>query len=96
MLTGEALPVTLFFRRYALSLVINPSADLYSRGLGILLSNILELLMKKIIGVVVMGLFVLGCTPEVGTEEWCTYVEKQPKGDLTANEVRDYAKFCLF
>ncbi|MFT7054000.1 MAG: hypothetical protein ACJAU1_001558 [Psychromonas sp.] len=52
--------------------------------------------MKKFIGVLLMGLFVLGCTPKVGSEEWCRYLEKKSTGDLTANEVRDYAKYCIF
>ncbi|ABM03273.1 conserved hypothetical protein [Psychromonas ingrahamii 37] len=52
--------------------------------------------MKKLMGAVLLGLFVLGCTPKIGSEEWCGYLEEQPKGDWTANEVRDYAKYCIF
>ncbi|MFT7054001.1 MAG: hypothetical protein ACJAU1_001559, partial [Psychromonas sp.] len=40
----------------------NPSENVYSRGLGILLirkSNILVLFMKKFIGAVLLGLFVV-------------------------------------
>ncbi|MFQ3175930.1 MAG: hypothetical protein ACI93H_000921, partial [Psychromonas sp.] len=36
------------------------------------------------------------CTPKVGSKEWCRYLEEQPKGDWTVNEVRDYAKYCAF
>jgi len=36
------------------------------------------------------------CAPEVGSQAWCEQMKEKPKGDWTANEVRDYAKHCLF
>jgi hypothetical protein len=38
----------------------------------------------------------LGCTPEVGSEKWCTQLNEKPKGEWTANEAADYAKHCIF
>ena len=35
------------------------------------------------------------CSPEVGSEEWCKAMKEKPKGDLTANEVADFAKHCV-
>lgn len=37
-----------------------------------------------------------GCSPEVGSEEWCNDLEQKAKGDWTANEAKDYAKHCIF
>ena len=46
-------------------------------------------------GVVVL-LFGLACSPEVGSEAWCAKMKDTPKGDWSANEAADYAKHCLF
>jgi len=35
------------------------------------------------------------CSPEVGSKEWCESMKKKPKGELTANEVKDFAKNCV-
>lgn len=37
-----------------------------------------------------------GCAPKVGSPDWCKSIEEKPKGDLTLNEARDYAKHCVF
>jgi hypothetical protein len=36
------------------------------------------------------------CAPEVGSPEWCKKIEEKPKGELTMNEAKDYAKHCVF
>ncbi len=36
------------------------------------------------------------CSPEVGSKEWCEDLKKKPKGDLSANEAKDFAKHCIF
>lgn len=36
-----------------------------------------------------------GCAPEVGSERWCEKMGEKPKGDWTANEATDFAKFCV-
>jgi len=37
-----------------------------------------------------------GCSPEVGSKEWCEDMKEKPKGDWTASEAADYAKHCVF
>lgn len=39
---------------------------------------------------------VSACAPEVGSPKWCKTIEEKPKGDLTMNEAKDYAKHCVF
>jgi hypothetical protein len=36
------------------------------------------------------------CTPEVGSDAWCSMMKEKPKGDWAANEVADYTKHCIF
>ena len=36
------------------------------------------------------------CTPEVGSEAWCTNMKEKPKGDWTTNEATAYTKDCIF
>ena len=40
-------------------------------------------------------LCVAGCSPEVGSEQWCADIKEKPSGDWTANEAADYAKHCV-
>ncbi len=35
------------------------------------------------------------CSPEVGSKEWCAELKEKPKGDWSANEATDFAKYCL-
>jgi hypothetical protein len=35
-----------------------------------------------------------GCA-KVGSAEWCANMDEKPKGDWTANEAGDYAKYCV-
>ena len=54
--------------------------------------------MNKIYTLLVL-LSVLGlvaCSPEVGSEKWCSQLDAKAKGDWTMNEVTDYTKHCLF
>jgi hypothetical protein len=45
----------------------------------------------------VTSLFVIlaGCSPEVGSDEWCQDMKEKPKGDWTASETVDYAEHCI-
>jgi len=55
--------------------------------------------MMKIFAVasVMLSVFLLtACTPEVGSEGWCTDLKEKPKGEWTLDETRDYTKHCLF
>lgn len=36
-----------------------------------------------------------GCEPEVGSDAWCENVAGKPTGELTMNEVADFAKNCI-
>jgi hypothetical protein len=38
---------------------------------------------------------IAACSPEVGSKEWCAELKEKPKGDWTANEVKDFAKSCV-
>ena len=55
--------------------------------------------MMKNIFKIVAGLFIslllTACAPEVGSEEWCEELNKNPQGDWTVDEVTGYAKHCL-
>lgn len=57
--------------------------------------------MKIIVISVVIGLFaavlltVAGCSPEVGSDRWCEYMNEKPKGDWTANEAAEYTQNCI-
>ena len=35
------------------------------------------------------------CSPDVGSQEWCTEMKDKPKGDWTTNEAADFAKHCI-
>ncbi|MDH4107737.1 MAG: DUF3012 domain-containing protein [Gammaproteobacteria bacterium] len=42
-----------------------------------------------------VALALAACEPEVGSDAWCKNMEDKPKGDWTANEAVDYAKYCV-
>lgn len=48
-----------------------------------------------ILSVLFLTAAVSACSPEVGSEEWCSDLKEKPKGDWTANEAADFAKHCL-
>jgi hypothetical protein len=52
--------------------------------------------MVKLLSVVVLFPLVSACAPEVGSPDWCKAIEEKPKGELTMNEAKDYAKHCVF
>ena len=53
--------------------------------------------MKKAVIPAIIVLFLLtGCSPEVGSKEWCEDMDEKPKGDWSANEATEYAKSCIF
>ncbi len=35
------------------------------------------------------------CSPEVGSDEWCSDMREKAKGDWTASEAADFAKHCV-
>ena len=52
--------------------------------------------MKRILGIIALASFIVGCAPAVGSDEWCKDMEEKPKGDWSTNEATDYAKHCVF
>ena len=44
-----------------------------------------------------ISLFVLaaGCSPEVGSDEWCDDMKDKPKKEWSAKEAADYARHCI-
>lgn len=58
-----------------------------------------EHIVKRTIPLAILAAFALmaaGCSPKVGSKEWCKQMQEKPKGDWTANETADYAKYCIF
>jgi len=50
----------------------------------------------SLVSALLLSLTVLvGCSPEVGSDAWCTDMKEKPKGDWSANEATDFAKHCL-
>jgi hypothetical protein len=54
------------------------------------------LMLKRFFLVGVLGLLVLGCAPEVGSDAWCEKMKEKPKGEWSTNEATAYGKHCLF
>ena len=45
--------------------------------------------------ILLVTIFLLvACTP-VGSKAWCESMQEKPKGDWTASEAGDFAKYCL-
>jgi len=52
--------------------------------------------MKKLMGIFVVTLFLSGCAPEIGSEDWCADMKEKPKADWTATEAKVLTKHCIF
>lgn len=55
-------------------------------------------LMKKMIEISLFTftlLFVTGCSPKVGSDDWCTDMKEKEKGEWTVTQAGDFAKHCL-
>ena len=52
--------------------------------------------MLKVILAMVVVLPLVGCSPEVGSDEWCAKMKQRPTGEWTQNETAEYAKNCIF
>lgn len=52
--------------------------------------------MKKLAGILVTIFFVAGCSPEIGSKDWCEALKEKPKADWTATEAKDFTKHCIF
>ncbi len=47
-------------------------------------------------GVLAVSFSLTACSPNIGSQEWCTELRDKPKGEWTVNELSDYTKHCLF
>lgn len=54
----------------------------------------MQFLTKSLIAAFMVALL-SACSPEVGTDAWCTAMQEKPKGEWSANEAGDFAKHCL-
>ena len=50
----------------------------------------------RLLFVTTLIVILIGCSPDVGSDEWCQDMKEKPKGDWTASETADYAKHCVF
>ena len=50
----------------------------------------------KNVSILICLIALCACTPEVGSDKWCTQLDAKAKGDWTMNEATDYTKHCLF
>ena len=50
----------------------------------------------RLLFVATLIVILIGCSPDVGSDEWCQDMKEKPKGDWTASETADYAKHCVF
>jgi len=46
--------------------------------------------------VILFTLTLSACSPEVGSDDWCSSMKEKEKGEWTANDTKDYAQHCLF
>ncbi len=55
-----------------------------------------EKLLKKPVLLSLLLFALAGCSPDIGSKEWCDNMKEKPKGEWTGNEIKDYTKYCLF
>ena len=48
----------------------------------------------KLILTLLLSAVCISCA-KVGSDAWCADMDEKPKGDWTANEAGDYAKYCV-
>lgn len=51
--------------------------------------------MKKLFLAIVVSIVISGCSPEVGSDEWCAKMREKPAGEWTQSETAEYAKNCI-
>ena len=52
--------------------------------------------MKKILALSLLLSQLIACSAKVGSEAWCKNLKEKPKGEWTANEIKDFVKHCIF
>jgi len=38
---------------------------------------------------------ITACSPEVGSEQWCSKMKETPKGEWSMNDAGDFTQHCL-
>jgi len=51
--------------------------------------------LTALLAALTMMIGLTACSPEVGSEAWCSDLKEKPKGEWTANELADYTKHCI-
>ncbi len=51
--------------------------------------------LPRVLLLVLATLLISACSPAVGSAKWCADMKAKPKGEWTANELADFAKYCL-
>ena len=46
--------------------------------------------------ILLFAALIIGCAPEVGSDEWCKDMVDKPKGDWSTNEAKEFARSCVF
>ncbi len=46
--------------------------------------------------VLLFSVMAAACAPEVGSSAWCEAMDDKDKGEWSGNELREYAKHCVF
>jgi len=49
----------------------------------------------SILAIALLAVSITACSPEIGSEQWCSDMKNKPTGDWSANQAADYAKHCL-
>ena len=52
--------------------------------------------MRKIFLALIMVLPLAGCSPEVGSDEWCANMKDESTGNWTQTKTKEYARNCVF
>ncbi len=50
---------------------------------------------RKLVIASILIMALSSCAPKVGSKEWCDDMKEKPKGDWTANELKDFTKYCV-
>ena len=52
--------------------------------------------MRIVVFLATILVLVSGCSPEVGSEKWCTNMKGKQSDEWTIKETKEYAKHCIF
>ena len=51
--------------------------------------------LARLVGLAAVAAVIAGCSPAVGSEEWCNDLKQKSQGEWSVNEAADFAKNCL-